>query len=128
MPPIDEIVGLLNETSPRVLEHFRSEHPEFRALLQKGIIAGARKDRNSEELSLRFRVAESVLEGAIARCQNESSRMRQRLKTADRLQLVSQCLTFAAGASILSTISKIWSASEPAIKLFYGIKSLVSGL
>ena len=101
-PPINEIVGLLNDHSKVTLDTLRRKYPEYEdTLLKPGIIGG----RTDKQTRLRAEVAVAGLKVAIPLCEREISNVRLKLNKESKLQFISQMASLVGGASIFGLLA-----------------------
>ena len=105
---INEIIGLLELTDPKALEKLRNEYPDCEDILQQGITLGGENSlySNPNEALVRGIASKTGLQCVLKKCDEYLPKLKQKLKMLGNVQLGSQILIGASGASLLSQLSK----------------------
>lgn len=100
---INEIVGLIQVTDPKVLEKLQGQFPEYADLFQPGIILGeADETIDPTEILARGTICKAGLELVLKQCNEKLPMLKRRLKRLGNVQLTSQIIVGISGASLLT--------------------------
>jgi hypothetical protein len=101
LPPVDELVGLLNKNAPNALEQLRLRYPAEERLMHVGIVAGD----VAADMNVRIDIALAGLNTARDVCRSCILTVRNKLRFADKTQFAGQITTIVAGASIFGVLA-----------------------
>jgi hypothetical protein len=121
-PQIDEIVTFLEKKSSGTIHKLRSENPTFHEILKEGAILGS--SDNIEELKVRAAVCFQATEETIVKCKAELSKIKDRLKSSQKIQLYGQIITTISGASVVTSLA----TDHKTITYIAGFLSLIGAL
>jgi hypothetical protein len=121
-PGIDEMVALLEKKSPTTIETIRRENSTYVKILKLGGTLGSSDDDN--ELVVRGKVCVAAAEVAIVICNENISKIREKLQGTRNLQLWGQIITTVSGAGVLTSLA----AKYVAISYVCGVLSLLGAL
>jgi hypothetical protein len=99
--PVDELVGLLAEHAPSILEELRAAHPEHRRILEVGVMAGPAEDDDRIRADLTVKALNQISLRAVSVCHHLSYRTTR----ADQFELYSQILATVSTAGLLGVLA-----------------------
>lgn len=102
-PLIDEMVDFIEKQQPNKIEKIRNDYPEFQDILKAGTLCG--ESDNQDELEVRAKVCFSALDIVVATCKENMPKIKNRLKSSQKIQLWGQILSTISSASVISTLA-----------------------
>lgn len=122
-PPINEIVGFLNQKFPDVLESIRDKYPEQKDILKLGIIAGE-KVKEKDDIKVRLEVSVTGIKNATKHCKKLVDKVKKELKRSKNIQFVSQLITTISSASIFGSLA----LELPTVTYLVALLTLISSI
>lgn len=114
MAPIDESVGLLNIMNSDLLDDIRDKNPDYRDILETGVIAGE-ADISSEELKLRAELCMTTITETLKKSKEQYlPSLSKKLKRLQKIELWSQLIIVISSSAVLVLLLK--EAENPGLK------------
>lgn len=105
--PIDESLGLLNQTNSVALRNLREKYPEFKSILELGVIGGA-NDLEIDELRLRVEVSKlALLETLKTSKDTFLPKFRRKLKFLQKIELWAQMIIVLSSSTVFGLIGEL---------------------
>lgn len=122
---INEIVGLIRLTEPKVLEALQDKFSDYLKILEPGKTLGNDTAAvDAKEIFIRATVCISGLQVVLRTCDINLPVLKKRLKKLGNLQLVSQIIVAITGATLLTQSQQAF----PGIKMVTGALALIGSI
>jgi hypothetical protein len=106
LAPIDESIGLLNTLNKEALNKIRNANPDFRAILETGVVGGL-KEISIRELTVRADISRAALEESLKQTRDKYlPHLRKKLKFLQQIELWTQIIIVVSSSTVFILLIK----------------------
>jgi hypothetical protein len=119
-PYINEVLGLINDRQPKLLDELRAKFNDHKEIIQLGQTLGEVGNISVNEIMVRAEVCMSGLKVVLSTCDSNLPLLKQRLKNLGSIQVISQVIVALSGATLLTQNQ----TAHPQVKIIVGFLAL----